>query len=76
MKCPVCRCHIEPKLNVRTLLTVVAITLLIAFMGGIFFSDWKMTPKFEQRIEKDNQIKKELRNDYVPIKPESKKKGN
>ncbi len=75
MKCHVCGCFVDPKLDVRTLLTVIAFTLLIAFVGGIFFCDWKLTPKFEQRIEKDKVIKEELRKGFTPPNPEPKKKG-
>jgi len=40
----------------------------MGFLGGLFYFDWKMTPKFEQRIEKDRVIKEELRKGYVPPK--------
>ncbi len=73
--CPTCHSHIDPKFDVRTLLTVIAITVLITFVGTILFYDWKIVPKFEQRIEKDGEIKKELQKNYVPQRPEPKKKG-
>ena len=73
MKCPTCHCHIDPKLDWRSLLAIIALTLLVGFLGGLFFSDWKMTPKFERQIEKDREIKKELEKNYVPTLP--KKKG-
>ncbi len=77
MKCPFCASYVAPKDNWRSILTAFIFALLVGFLGGLFFSDWKMTPKFEQRIEKDNQIKKDLRDNFVPspIKPEPKKKG-
>jgi uncharacterized protein YneF (UPF0154 family) len=56
-------------------LAIIALTLLVGFLGGLFFSDWKMTPKFERQIEKDKEIKKDLRDNYVPSRPEIKKKG-
>jgi len=74
VKCSVCKSHIDPKLDTRTLLTVIAVTLLIAFVGGIFFCDWKLTPKYEQKIEKDGEIKKELQKGYLPPKADSKSK--
>ncbi len=74
MKCPVCKCYQEPKLDVRSLLAAIAITALISFIGGIFFTDWKLTPKFEQRIQKDDEAKKELQKGYIPPRPEIRKK--
>jgi hypothetical protein len=73
MKCPTCHCHIDPKLDWRSLLAIIALTLLVGFVGTIFFYNWKMTPKFERQIEKDREIKKELEKNYVPTLP--KKKG-
>ena len=77
MKCPTCRCHIEPKLDVRSLLTAIAFTLLVGILGGLFLYHEFLIPQYDQRIEKDKEIKKDLRDNYVPspIKPELKKKG-
>jgi len=75
MNCPVCRSFIEPKDNWRSILIAFIFALLMGFLGGLFFSDWKLTPKFEQRIEKDKSIKEELQKNYVPSRPEIKKKG-
>lgn len=74
MKCRFCGCYQEPKDNWRSILVAFTFALLIGFLGGLFFSDWKMTPKFEKKIEKDNQIKRELEKNYVPSRPEIKKK--
>ena len=73
MKCRFCNSHVEPKDNWRSILVAFTFALLIGFLGGLFFSDWKMTPKFERQIEKDREIKKELEKNYVPTLP--KKKG-
>jgi len=73
VKCRFCNSHVEPKDNWRSILVAFTFALLIGFLGGLFFSDWKMTPKFERQIEKDREIKKELEKNYVPTLP--KKKG-
>ena len=75
MKCPTCHCHIDPKLDWRSLLAIIALTLLVGFVGTIFFYNWKIIPKWDQQIEKDKEIKKDLRDNYVPSRPEQKKKG-
>ncbi len=74
MNCPLCGCFIEPKLDIRSLLAAIAITALISFIGGIFFYDWKLVPKFEQKIQKDGEIKKELEKGFIPSRPEIRKK--
>ncbi len=74
MNCPTCRCHIEPKLDVRSLFTAIALTALIFFVGGLFFYHELLIPRFEQRIEKDKTIKEELQKNYMPNRPEPKKK--
>lgn len=76
MKCLFCGCYVEPKDNWRSILVAFIFALLLGFLGGLFFFDWKMTPKFERRIEKDDQIKKDLKDNFVPspIKPETRKK--
>ena len=74
MKCPFCASYVEPKDNWRSILVAFTLALLIGFLGGLFFSDWKLTPKFEQKIEKDKSIKEELQKNYVPSPP-LKKKG-
>ena len=68
MKCRFCNSHVEPKDNWRSILVAFTFALLVGFLGGLFFSDWKLIPKFEQKIEKDKLIKEELRKGYVPPK--------
>jgi len=74
MNCRICGCPIEPKLDLRSLFAVIALTALLSFIGGIFFTDWKLVPKFEQKNLRDNEIKKELQKGYAPNRPEIKKK--
>ncbi len=68
MKCPICKHHIEPHLDWRSILTIFALTGLIFFIGGLFFYHEFLVPKFEQRIERDGEIKKDLQRGYVPPK--------
>jgi len=77
MKCPTCKnaIHIDPKLDVRSLLAVIAFTLLVGILGGLFLYHEFLIPQYEQRIEKDREIKKDLRDNFVPSRPEPKKKG-
>ncbi len=75
MNCPICQSHIDPKLDVGSLFTAIALTALLFFIGGLFFYHGLLIPKYEQKIEKDGEIKKELRDNYVPSRPEPKKKG-
>ncbi len=72
MNCPYCKSWMEAKTDWRIIISVITLCLLIGFIGGIFFFDWKMTPRFERKIEKDMEIKKELREGYLPPKPEKK----
>ena len=75
MKCPFCASYVEPKDNWRSILVAFIFALLMGFLGGLFFSDWKMVSKLDKQIEKDNRIKKDLRDNFVPSRPEPKKKG-
>ncbi len=68
MKCPHCKSYIEPNLDWRSILTIFALTGLIFFIGGLFFYHKLLIPKFEQRIEKDGEAKKELQKGYIPSK--------
>ncbi len=68
MKCRFCGCYQEPKDNWRSILVAFTFALLVGFLGGLFFSDWKIIPRFEQKIEKDRTIKEELQKGYLPSK--------
>jgi len=74
MKCRFCGCYQKPKLDVRSLFTAIALTALIFFIGGLFFYHELLIPRYDQKIEKDKEIKKELQKGYLPPKVDPKGK--
>jgi len=74
MKCRYCNSHIEPKDNWRSILAVAALVGWLSFMAGQWWTKYQISPLFEQRIEKDDEAKKELKKGYIPNRPEIKKK--
>jgi len=75
VKCRFCNSHVEPKDNWRSILAVAALVGWLSFMAGQVWTKHQIGPLFDQRIEKDDQIKKGLRDNFVPNQPEIKKKG-
>jgi hypothetical protein len=46
--------------------------MLLSFLGGLFFYDWKLVPRYERQITHDQAVKKEMSEHYIPPRPQDK----
>ena len=68
MKCRLCNSQIEPKDNWWSILAVAALIGWLSFMAGQVWTRHQISPLYEQRIQKDGEIKRELQKGYLPPK--------
>jgi len=72
MHCKYCKSYVAPRMNWNIVLIAIAFSLLVGFISGQLFLIQKVHPIFEARIERDGEIKEELRKWYTPPRPETK----
>lgn len=68
MKCPICRCSVDSKTDWR--MTIILILLIFIIGIGIGWNAFylQVKPLLINQIKKDGEIKKELREGYLPPK--------
>ncbi len=74
MKCPVCRCSVDSKTDWRMTIILMLLIFIVGIGVGWTGLYLQVRPLFVNQLQKDGEIKKELRDNYMPSKPEVKKK--
>ena len=67
-KCPVCETRTETHW-LRGFLVALFLGLLMGFIGGQLFHDWKYNEFSKKEIRRLEETNSELRKGYVPPKP-------